>query len=144
MVDTSPDPAALIDLLVSRARSFVYTTGLPPCVLASALASLEVMSSEPELGATCLANARLFASLLGRTDAESPIVPVRFGDAERTMRASDALAREGYLVSAIRPPTVPDGTARLRFTFSAAHREDDVRRLASLVSNLIGAEERMV
>lgn len=134
-------PAALIDLLASRARSLVYTTGLPPSVLASALASIEIMSSEPQLAATCLANARLFASLIGHEPVDSAIVPVVFGETAKAMHASEALAREGYLVSAIRPPTVPEGTARLRFTFSATHREADVRTLAALVLRQLEVEK---
>jgi 8-amino-7-oxononanoate synthase len=132
-------PAALVELLASRARSFVYTTGLPPPTLAAALAALEVMEEEPARRETCLANARLFGALIGRPEVHSAIVPVVMGEAARAMAASEALAAEGFLVSAIRPPTVPAGTARLRFTFSAAHREADVRRLAALTRRLIDA-----
>jgi 8-amino-7-oxononanoate synthase len=130
-------PRALIDLLASRARSFVYTTGLPPPTLAAALAALDVMADEPERRDACLANARLFGALIGQPNAHSAIVPVILGDTARTMEASAALAVEGFLVSAIRPPTVPAGTARLRFTFSATHREADVRRLAAATSRLL-------
>lgn len=126
-------PANFIELLTSRARTFVYATGLPPGVLAAALASLDVMEAEPALGEKALANARLFGSLIGETNIESAIVPVRYGEADVAMKASATLARQGFLVTAIRPPTVPAGTARLRFTFSARHSEGDVRRLAGLV-----------
>ncbi|HEY3230540.1 MAG TPA: aminotransferase class I/II-fold pyridoxal phosphate-dependent enzyme, partial [Roseiflexaceae bacterium] len=122
-----------IELLASRARTFVYATGLPPGVLAAALAALDVMEAEPELGARALTNARLFGSLIGRNDIASAIVPVRYGEANVAMRASATLAEQGFLVTAIRPPTVPEGTARLRFTFSARHTEADIRRLATLV-----------
>lgn len=130
-------PAAFADLLTSRARSFVYTTGLPPPVLAAALAALDIMKAEPALRTACIDNARLFGSLLGRNDVNSAIVPVIFGDADRAMQASCRLAAEGFLVSAIRPPTVPAGTARLRFTFSATHKPDDIRRLAALTAALL-------
>jgi 8-amino-7-oxononanoate synthase len=130
-------PAALIDLLASRARSFVYTTGLPAPVLAAALAALDVMAEEPARREACLANGRLFGALIGQPEVNSAIVPVILGDAARAMDASAQLAAEGFLVSAIRPPTVPPGTARLRFTFSASHREADIRRLAALTSRLI-------
>lgn len=126
-------PTNFIDLLTSRARTFVYATGLPPGVLAAALAALEVMEREPELGAAALANARLFASLIGQEAAESAVVPVRYGEADVAMRASAMLQRQGFLVTAIRPPTVPEGTARLRFTFSARHKAEDIHRLAGLV-----------
>jgi 8-amino-7-oxononanoate synthase len=134
-------PKAFIDLLASRARTFVYATGLPPGTLAAALAALEVMDAEPALGVTALANARLFGSLVGHEPVESSIVPVKYGEADAAMKASAALAEQGFLVTAIRPPTVPEGTARLRFTFSVNHREADIRRLAALVrKTLAGAE----
>lgn len=126
-------PAKFIELLTSRARTFVYATGLPPGVLAAALAALDVMEADPGLGQKALANARLFGSLIGETDIESAIVPVRYGEADVAMQASAKLASQGFLVTAIRPPTVPAGTARLRFTFSARHKEADIRRLASRV-----------
>lgn len=125
--------AALIALLTSRARSFVYTTGLPPGVLAAASAAMDVMRDEPELRLKALSNARLFGSLIGREGVESCIVPVRYGEAETAMAASAKLAELGFLVTAIRPPTVPEHTARLRVTFSARHEEHDVRRLAAAV-----------
>jgi 8-amino-7-oxononanoate synthase len=126
-------PKTFIDLLASRARTFVYATGLPPGVLAAAIAALNIMEAEPDLGAKALGNARLFASLIGHPEAQSAIVPVLYGESEVAMRASANLAEQGFLVTAIRPPTVPEGSARLRFTFSAKHRETDVRRLAALV-----------
>jgi 8-amino-7-oxononanoate synthase len=126
-------PVNFVELLASRARTFVYATGLPPGVLASALAALDVMEDEPERGAKALANARLFGRLIGREAVQSPIVPVIYGAAEAAMKASAMLADQGLLVTPIRPPTVPEGTARLRITFSARHEEADVRRLAALV-----------
>jgi len=126
-------PSNFIDLLISRARTFVYATGLPPGVLAAALAALNVMEAEPELGRGSLANAKLFGSLIGQGNVQSAIVPVLYGEADVAMRASATLAQQGYLVTAIRPPTVPQGTARLRFTFSARHKEEDIRRLSKLV-----------
>jgi 8-amino-7-oxononanoate synthase len=126
-------PASFVELMASRARTFVYATGLPPGVLASALMALDVMEDEPALGAKALANARLFGRLIGRDKVESAIVPVILGDTDAAMNASAMLADQGMLVTAIRPPTVPEGTARLRVTFSARHEEADVRRLAALV-----------
>ncbi|HVY89174.1 MAG TPA: 8-amino-7-oxononanoate synthase [Hyphomonadaceae bacterium] len=135
-------PSKLIELITSRARSFVYTTGLPPGVLAAALAALDVMEAAPELGARAVTNARLFASLIGRDPAsvDSAIVPVILGDSAKALEASERLEAEGFLVTAIRPPTVPAGTARLRVTFSARHQEQDVRRLADLVRALLPAQ----
>jgi 8-amino-7-oxononanoate synthase len=70
---------------------------------------------------------------MGRDGVESAIVPVIYGETDAAMDASTMLADQGLLVTAIRPPTVPEGTARLRITFSARHEEADVRRLAALV-----------
>ncbi len=134
-------PTNFIDLLTSRARTFVYATGLPPGVLAAALTALEVMQDEPELGRRALSNARLFGSLIGQDVVQSSIVPVVFGEAEAAMKASATIAAQGFLVTAIRPPTVPQGAARLRFTFSSKHEAADIRRLAALVLELLGDTE---
>jgi 8-amino-7-oxononanoate synthase len=134
-------PRKFIELLTSRARTFVYATGLPPGALAAAIAALDVMQAEPELGEKALANARLFGSLIGADAVASAIVPVRYGEADAAMRASETLAAQGFLVTAIRPPTVPQGTARLRFTFSANHREGDIRRLAALTLDTLAELE---
>ncbi len=123
----------VVELIETRARSLIYSTGLPPAVVASALAALEVIAAEPERTARPLAHARAFTTRLGLKEAESQIVPVVVGDAERTVLASAALEERGYLVTAIRPPTVPDGTARLRITFSAEHAANDVTGLADAV-----------
>ncbi len=122
--------AAVIDLLVSRARSFVYTTGLPPAAVAAALAALDLVESDRELVRRPQRHAALFCKLLELPEPASSVVPLVLGDAAVALEASRDLERQGFLVTAIRPPTVPAGTARLRFTFTAAHDERDVRRLA--------------
>lgn len=127
---------AVIDLLTSRARSLVYTTGLPPASAAAALAALDIVESEPERAARPLALARRFTARLGLAQAESPIVPVLVGEAEAALAVSAALAARGFLVVAIRPPTVAAGTARLRVAFSAAHDEAQVDALAEAVAEL--------
>jgi 8-amino-7-oxononanoate synthase len=126
-------PATFVDLLTSRARTFVYATALPPGVLAAAIRALDIMDAQPELGERSLGNARLFGALIGHNTVQSAIVPVRYGKAEVATRASATLAEQGFMVTAIRPPTVPEDTARLRFTFSANHLERDIRRLAAVV-----------
>jgi 8-amino-7-oxononanoate synthase len=123
----------VIDLLVNRARSLVYATGLPPTVVAASLAGLDIIASEPGLCARPLALARLFTARANLPAAQSAIVPVIIGDPETALEASAALERQGFLVTAIRPPTVPAGTSRLRITFSASHSEQDVQRLADAV-----------
>jgi 8-amino-7-oxononanoate synthase len=119
----------VIELLKSRARSFVYTTGLPPACAAAALAALEILAAEPDLSLKPVALARRFTQALGYPIAQSAIVPIPVGDAARALALSAALAERGLLVVAIRPPTVPAGTARLRVAFSAAHNEADVDAL---------------
>jgi 8-amino-7-oxononanoate synthase len=122
-----------VDLIRNRARTFVYSTGLPPGCIAAASKSLEIIAGEPDLVARPLALARTFTRALGLPLAQSAVVAVVAGSAERALQASEQLRLAGYLVPAIRPPTVPQGTARLRFAFSAAHSEDDVGKLARAI-----------
>jgi 8-amino-7-oxononanoate synthase len=121
----------------NRARSFVYTTGLPPASIAAALAALDFIADNPEYCALPLAKAQRFTAALGIAPASSPIVPVIIGSAAAAIAASAQLQAEGFLVTAIRPPTVAAGTARLRFTFCAAHDDADIDRLAALVRDKI-------
>ena len=130
--------AGVIELLYSRARPLVYTTALPPASVAAAGAALDVMAAEPGRSALPLAKARLFTQALGLPPPESQIVPVVIGDSEDTMQASAALEAEGFLVAAIRPPTVPLGTARLRVTFTAGHGDDQVLALAEAMKRVLG------
>jgi 8-amino-7-oxononanoate synthase len=123
----------VIELMRTRARSFVYSTGLPPASAAAAIAALDIIAHDPDLCARPVANAALFCRTLGLPAPASAIVPLILGDARRALAASRALEDDGFLVVAIRPPTVPQGTARLRFTFTAAHTEADVLRLADAV-----------
>jgi 8-amino-7-oxononanoate synthase len=132
---TSP----VIDLLKTRARTLIYTTGLPPANAAAALAALDVMAAEPALVAAPLENAQRFTRALDLPLAESCIVPIVLGEARRALEAARALEAEGFLVVAIRPPTVPAGTARLRVAFTAGHRSDEIDRLAERVGRLLNA-----
>ena len=121
------------ELIRNRARSFVYTTGLPPGTAAAAIAALDRIETDPAYCAQPLRKARRFTDSLDLPPAESPIVPLLLGAADAALAAQARLEREGFLVAAIRPPTVPDGTARLRFTFTALHDDADIDRLANLV-----------
>ncbi|HMM13980.1 MAG TPA: 8-amino-7-oxononanoate synthase [Parvibaculum sp.] len=123
----------VVDFIRTRARTLIYSTGLPPASVAAAIAALDVIEEEPDYAALPVKKARAFTSALGLPEAESPIVPIVIGDEKATLDASALLEAEGFLVTAIRPPTVPAGTARLRFTFTAAHRDEDIARLAALV-----------
>jgi 8-amino-7-oxononanoate synthase len=128
--------APVAALLRNRARSFVYSTGLPPATIAAANAALEFMDSHPDHCARPLQAARRFTSALGLPPATSPIVPVIIGAAADALALSERLAQSGFLVAAIRPPTVPQGTARLRVAFSAAHTDAEVDALAALLQKL--------
>jgi len=125
------------DLVRNRARSLIYTTALPPGVVAAAIKSLEIIAADSELTQQPLRNARRFADLLGMREPESAIVPIVLGTPARALEASRRLEAMGYLVVAIRPPTVPDGTARLRCAFSAAHDTDTVDRFAAAVDRAL-------
>jgi 8-amino-7-oxononanoate synthase len=124
----------VIDLIQTRARTLIYSTGLPPASAAAASAAIDIMMREPELTQLPLHKARRFTQRLGLPLAQSPIVPLIIGDAEAALEASRRLEEEGFLVTAIRPPTVPAGTARLRLAFSAAHPDAEIDRLADVVS----------
>jgi len=123
----------VIDLLKTRARTLIYSTAPPPAVIAGALAALDVIAAEPDLIVRPVAKARAFTAALNLPAAQSPIVPIIVGEAEAALTASQALEAQGLLVVAIRPPTVPPGTARLRVAFTAAHADEDVARLAQAV-----------
>jgi len=125
--------SAVIDLIHNRARTVVYSTGLPPAIAAAAMAALDVIAQDAAYAALPLAKAKRFTELARLPQAASPIVPLIVGEADAAMAAAEFLETKGFLVVAIRPPTVPKGTARLRFTFSAGHPDDEIARLAEAV-----------
>jgi 8-amino-7-oxononanoate synthase len=127
----------VIDLIKTRARTLIYSTALPPTMAAAAIAALTIIESEPGLTAKPLAKARAFTSRLGLPEAQSPIVPLVLGAPDAALQASNKLAEQGFLVTPIRPPTVPVGTARLRFAFTAMHPDEEIARLADAVRALI-------
>ena len=124
---------AVIDLMYTRARTFIYSTGLPPPVVAAAIAALDIVERNPPYAAEPLRKARLFARALNLPEPPSAIVPMILGDSDTTMTAARALEEDGFLVVGIRPPTVPRGTARLRFAFTAQHPDAEIERLAESV-----------
>src|ERR687892_1182148 len=128
--------AEFMDLLVNRARPFIFTTASSPADAGAALAALGVFRSEE--------GERLRARLRAHIDRiapghPSPIVPVVMGDEGAALGASEELLRRGYLVPAIRPPSVPAGTSRLRVTVSAAHSEEQVDAFAEVLAAVAGA-----
>jgi 8-amino-7-oxononanoate synthase len=132
---------ALVETLLQTGRTYVYTTALPPAVAAATRESLRVLDDEPWRRARVLDNVAHFrreASGLGLRlmDSSTPIQPVVLGSEAASVAASDALRAHGLWVPAIRPPTVPSGSARLRITFSAAHQTSDVDRLLEALAAL--------
>jgi 8-amino-7-oxononanoate synthase len=133
--------AALVDWLVQRARSYVYTTALPQPVAAATRANLRLVATQPWRRERLRANvarfretARARGLALAETAAGSPIQPVLLGDAAAAVAASEALYAAGYRVAAIRPPTVPAGSARLRVTLSAAHEAAQIDGLVAALA----------
>ncbi|MFZ5757287.1 MAG: 8-amino-7-oxononanoate synthase [Pseudomonadota bacterium] len=131
----------LIEYLVQFARPYIYTTAMPAAVAEATLASLALAQREEwrrERLRAHIARFRAGALQLGYTllPSETPIQPVLSGDARRAVDFSNALRDHGVLVSAIRPPTVPEGSARLRFTFSAAHEDAQVDALLAVLDTL--------
>lgn len=124
---------ALIELLINRARGFIFTTGIPPATLASANAALEVLRASPELRQRLLSHAyRIKTALvdLGCTllPSETQIIPLVLGSPERATSVAGALLTERVFAPAIRPPAVPAGTSRLRITVMATHTEAEIHR----------------
>jgi 8-amino-7-oxononanoate synthase len=126
----------VVDLMPNRARTLIYSTALPPAMAAAAIAALTIIENDPGLTARPLAKARAFTARLGLPEAQSPVVPLILGPPEAALAASRKLAGKGFLVTAIRPPTVPADTARLRFAFTAMHPGEEIARLAEAVTSL--------
>lgn len=125
--------AAVVDYLVNRSRPFIFNTAPTPASVGAALAALDVVAAEPERRESLHAlAARLRDGLVAAghppSRSETPIVPLLLGDAETALAAERRLREAGALARAIRPPTVPEGTARIRFNLMAIHDEADVDR----------------
>ena len=126
-------------LLINRSRPFIYSTGLPPSSVGAALAALEIIRVESDLGPTLLARAELFRRQLRELglnvmQSESQIIPLLIGANEAALRFSARLKAKGILASAIREPTVPRGTARIRLSVTLAHAEDDLQQAAAAIA----------
>ena len=126
----------VIELMKNRARSLVYTTGLPPAVIAACIAAVDIIATDTDRVARPLGHARTFCDSVGLPAPQSPIVPLVVGAEQEALNASAALEEAGFLVTPIRPPTVPAGTSRLRFTFTAEHTTAQVGALAAAVNAL--------
>lgn len=138
----------LVDFLVNRARPFIFTTGLPPASVAAASAALDVIAREPERAAGLRRRARALGLRLRDAGIDVPsvdsqVLPVMAGDARRAVAAAEALLERGYYVAAIRPPTVPDGTSRLRLSLMATHTDAHIDGVATQIAAILaGGESR--
>ena len=124
---------ALIELLINRARGFIFTTGLPPATLAAADAAIKIMSSSPDLQQRLLKHAETLKTALtniGYTllPSQTQILPVLSGEPQRATDVAEALLAEGVFAPAIRPPAVPPGTSRLRVTVMATHTDSEIQK----------------
>ena len=132
---------ALIETLIQYSRSYIYTTALPPAIAAATLVSLKIVREESwrrDKLARLIARFRRGAEQIGLQLAQSntPIQPVLINNDEKVMQVGQKLRAAGFLVGAIRPPTVPVGTGRLRITFSADHSEEQVDKLIAALDSL--------
>ncbi len=133
----------IIDYLINRARSFIFSTSLPPAVLAAAIAAIDVVDS-PEGAALrqrlALHSARFRSGLteagFDTMGSTTQIVPILVGGADETMEFSRQLLESGVFVQGIRPPTVPAGSCRLRCTLTATHTEEDIEEAVALISTV--------
>lgn len=117
--------------LINSARPFIFSTALPPAVIGSSLKALQIIEQETGLGKKLLANAKYFYQLLKEAGLnllpfESQIIPIIIGSNKQTVKIAEQLWQKGVYVKAIRPPTVPAGTARLRFSVTLGHTKKDL------------------
>jgi 8-amino-7-oxononanoate synthase len=133
----------LIDWLWNRARTQMFSTALAPPLCAAACAAIDIIEAEPDRRGRLLARCDVFRAALMRQHVEfiaesrGPIVPIVLGDERRTLNVAAALEERGFLVGAIRPPTVQRGTARLRISITAAHGESMLSALARAISECV-------
>lgn len=128
----------LIDFLRNKARSFIYTTSLPPSICAASIAALEIIENEPQLRKRLWDNIGFFnrrrAAINRDPTTETPIIPIIIGNEEKTMGISRKLFEDGLFVSGIRFPTVAKGEARLRITITANHSKKELEMLSNLLA----------
>jgi 8-amino-7-oxononanoate synthase len=131
----------LVETLIQKARTYIYTTATPAAIAEATRASLKIIQSQPQLRERLQQNIRYFRNCCEQTDiqltgSETAIQPIIIGDTEDAVSTSNELFANGMLVTAIRPPTVPAGTARLRITLSAAHSHAQIDKLVSALSRI--------
>jgi len=131
----------LIDYLRNKARSFIYTTGLPPAIAAASLASFDIIEKDSSFKEKLWDNVNYLKNKIQPLNfdtlgSETQIIPIMIGDARIAVEISNRLYSSGIFLSAIRPPTVPKGTSRLRLTVTAMHSRDDIDYLASKLAEV--------
>jgi glycine C-acetyltransferase/8-amino-7-oxononanoate synthase len=131
------------ELLINSARSFIFATAPAPPSVAAALAALGVLLEEPALVERLQANGELLRQSLASAglaaESETQIVPLVVGEPEATMKAAGVALDRGVYAQAIRPPTVPDGTSRLRLTVMATHDEHDLVNAAGILAEAVSS-----
>lgn len=139
-------PQVLIDYLWNTARTQMFSTALPPAICAAAAAAIDIIDQQPQLMLELQARLARFRAQLATHNitvpagACGPIVPILIGDAARTMSIAAQMEERGFLIGAIRPPTVPQGTARLRITITLMHDDDAINELAAALAAVIKAD----
>ncbi|HEY7221292.1 MAG TPA: 8-amino-7-oxononanoate synthase [Candidatus Binatia bacterium] len=138
----------LRELLINRCRSFIFTTSLPPAVVAMALAAIDLVDREAERREALWNNCRLLAGGLRRigfslNETQSPILPLIIGAADECMRFSEELLERGVFAQGIRPPTVPPGTSRLRITVMATHARENIDRAVEAFKEVKATHEHV-
>ena len=132
----------MVDYLVNKARSFIYATGLPPAVIGATLAALHLVKTEPQLRRELHEKVAFFKKQLRKNGLKddlgpSQIIPVMVGDSTKALALSEELKSHRIFVKAVRPPTVPENSARLRFSITRFHQEEDLKSCArQLVQSL--------
>ncbi len=132
---------ALVETLIQKSRSYIFTTAMPAAVAAATRTSLQLLEKESwrrEKLRSLISQFRKGAAELGfeLIDSITPIQPIIIGSSEKALALSEKLLEKNILISAIRPPTVPEGTARLRITFSATHTEEHVNKLLTVLAEI--------
>ncbi len=121
----------LIDYLINKAMPFIYTTALPPAICSASIAAIDIIEKQPQIRKDLWDRVKFFRKGLDdagiETLGETQIIPIIVGNAKKTVKISKKLFEKRVFVQAIRPPTVPEGTARLRITLMANHSWDDLK-----------------
>ena len=130
----------IVDYLVNTCRSFIYSTALPPAVIAGNLASLKLIKDEPQRRKVLLSSAKMLRDKLGAKGfylkGSSQIIPLILGDNLRALEFAKKIQEQGYWVLPVRPPTVPAKEARLRLSLSYYHDEETLNKLIDVISKI--------